>query len=269
MLRGLWNNKKSRVFLIVGLSVIGIVLLGYFYLKPAVLSQKSINSLQDVTLPQNGQTLLFFSPHPDDETVAAAGYLTQSIREGANVIIVLVTNGNKHHNETIRYNEFKTAMGILGVPESNLVFLNLPDGTLEEMDKNRLSGILKEQIDKFNPEIILYPHPDDTNPDHMAVGKALTGLIRSVSDKRTAYEYLVHYKLFYPQPRKFDPSLNLLPPRNLLKTGQKWERFMLPQDIEDLKILAIFNYKSQLHNLELRDLMLTYIRQNELFAVPQ
>jgi hypothetical protein len=58
----------------------------------------------------------------------------KSIKNGAEIRIVLVTNGNMHHNEDIRYTEFKKATGIMGVSESNLVFMGLQDGKLRESD---------------------------------------------------------------------------------------------------------------------------------------
>ena len=61
-----------------------------------------------------GQKVLVFSPHPDDESIAVGGYIAQSIENGADVRIVLVTNGDWHHKEAVRYAEFKKATGILG-----------------------------------------------------------------------------------------------------------------------------------------------------------
>ena len=250
-----------------------IVLFGslYFYHAevPQVLPQSAIYSLNDAATPTQGQKVLVFSPHPDDETIGVGGYIAQSRREGADVRIVLVTDGNKHHNEAIRYSEFKKATAILGVTESNLVFLNFPDGKLREQDESTLYNALKEQIDLYNPDIVIYPHPRDANPDHSTIGRIVEGIVKTESSKRTAYEYLVHYELLYPRPRKFAPNLYLLPPKSILSFDKEWRRFPLPQEIEDLKMTATFTYKSQLNDPWLHGLLLSSIRRNELLAIPK
>ncbi len=212
---------------------------------------------------------MVFSPHPADETIGVGGYIAQSRKEGADVRVVLVTDGNKHHNEDIRYTEFKKATAILGVPESDLVFLNFPDGKLREQDKATLYERLKDQIDLYNPDIVICPHPRDAHPDHSTTGRIVEEILKTEPDKRTVYEYLVHYELLYPRPRKFAPNLCLLPPKHLVPFGREWRCFLLPQDISDLKVAATFTYKSQLNDPWLHGLLLSSVRRNELFAVPK
>ena len=132
------------------LSIIAYIL--YVADVPPVMAQDAAAALPDVLMPQRGQRVLVFSPHPDDESIGIGGYITQSIENGANVEIVLVTNGDFHDNEQERYAEFKKATQILGVPESNLVFLGFPDGKLDELDPTVLSLALQSQIEQFNPE---------------------------------------------------------------------------------------------------------------------
>ncbi len=268
-LKSIFSKRRNWLLLVAGLvTIIGVLVVFYFLERPPVLSQQAIFSLKEVSMPTSGQKVLVISPHPDDETIALAGIIAQSRKNGANIKIVLVTNGNMHHNEATRYAEFKTATGILGVDESSLVFLNLPDGKLDELDQGMIYQLLKGQIDSYNPDIVLYPHVKDKNPDHSTTGKIVAEILKAEPDKRTAYQFLVHYEIFYPEPRTFDPSLYLLPPKTLVKSDKEWQRFMLPQDIEDLKISATFSYKSQLKNSFLRELMLSSIRKNELLAVP-
>ena len=250
------------------LLVAAAVVSAYLWERPPVLSQRSITSLRPVSLPSSGQKVLFFSPHADDETIAAAGFMTLAARNGAEVRIVLVTDCNKHHNEDMRYTEFKNVATALAIDPSNLVFLGLPDGKLRELDPDTLAQMLKQQIDSYDPQIVLYPHPKDMHPDHATTGKLLAEIVKSDQKTREAYQYLVHFKLLYPQPRKFDQNLFLLPPKSLVTSGVQWQRVDLPQDVEDVKTLAAFTYRSQLGNVELRDLILSSIRKNELLAVP-
>ena len=262
------GGKGWRRFVIVAVVFLTTGLYFYNWGVPPVLSQSAISCLVDVAPPAAGQRVLVFSPHPDDETIGVGGYIAQSIRNGADVRIVLVTNGNYHHQEAIRYAEFKKATGILGVSETSLVFLNFPDGSLRKIKQTVLGAALREQIDQFHPDIIIYPHPRDYNRDHAAIGKAVIDILESGHYNVTAYEYLVHYRLVWPRPRKFAPDLYLLPPENLTGPGNQWAVFMLTPDVEKQKQEAIFTYQSQLRNLWLNGLLLSSIRKNELLAIP-
>ncbi len=263
------SGRRHRWFIIVPIVALVSGLCFYHAGVPEVLPQSAIGSLANVVAPANGQRVLVFSPHPDDETIGVGGYIAQSIKNGADVRIVLVTNGNYHHQEAIRYAEFKKATGILGVPETSLVFLNFPDGSLRKINQTVLEAALQVQIDQFHPDIIIYPHPQDYNPDHAAIGKAVTAILELGHYKATAYEYLVHYKLIWPQPRKLAPDLYLLPPENLTGHGDQWMVFTLTRDVEKQKEEAIFTYQSQLHNRWLHGLLLSSIRKNELLAIPK
>ena len=263
-------GKKSRICLLA--IVIAIALLGgcfYHEEVPAVAAQSAVSKLGEICRRGSGQKVLVFSPHPDDESIAVGGYIAQSITNGADVNIVLVTDGNAQHQESIRYTEFKKATGILGVAEANLIFLGFPDGKLASVNQTALQAALQSQIDECNPDIIVYPNPRDYNPDHKTIGQAIERILKTESRHITAYEYLVHYELIYPRPRKFAPADNLLPPKHLANVGTEWLRFNLSSSIESCKEKAIFTYQSQLHSPELDGLMHSFIRKNELFATPK
>ena len=263
-------GKKSRICLLA--IVIAIALFGGLFFHeevPVVAAQSAVGKLNTMAAAENGQKVLVFSPHPDDESIAAGGYIAQSIINGANVTIVLVTDGNAQHEEAVRYNEFEKATGILSVPEANLIFLGFPDGKLVSENQTVLQATLQIQIDKYNPDIVVYPNPHDYNPDHKAVGHAIESILKTESRQITAYEYLVHYELIYPRPREFVPADNLLPPKRLTKVGTECLRFNLSASVENCKEKAIFTYQSQLHSPELDGLMHSFIRKNELFSVPK
>ena len=249
------------------LSIIACIL--YVSDVPPVMAQDGTAALPEVVMPQSGQRVLVFSPHPDDESIGVGGYIAQSIANGANVEIVLVTNGNFHGNEQERYAEFKKATQILGVPESNLVFLGFHDGKLDKMDPTVLSVALQSQIEQFNPDIIIYPDAQDMNPDHWTIGKAVQKILAADPQQITSYEYLVHFKLIWPRPRELAPNLGLSPPERLINADTTWEKIPLSQNIENIKSEAIHTYRSQLENEWLHGLLLSSIRKNELLAIPK
>lgn len=92
------NGEKTRWILpALFLSVIAGVVF-YLVVRPSVLPQPTIYFLDDVALPEPAQVVLVFVPHPDDETAGAGGYIAASIRNGATVKIVLITDGGKGVN---------------------------------------------------------------------------------------------------------------------------------------------------------------------------
>lgn len=264
---------KSRYgYPLLGSVIVGAAVIIFFSLViPSVPAQSAAKRLPELAAATAGQKVLLFSPYPDDETIAACGYIAQSILNGADVRIVLVTNGNKDHNEATRYAEFKTATGILGVPAANLVFLGFPDGNLASENQSKLQTALRTQIDLYQPDIVIYPHPHDYNPDHAAIGRAMVSVLAGEPVKMARYEYLVHYKIAYPRPYawKFDSHLYLLPPTRLIRVDKEWLKFPMSQQIENLKEKALLSYPSQFHSPELNGLLHSSVRRNELLAVPK
>ena len=221
--------------------------------------------LKAVPAPVSTDTVLFFSPHPDDETIASGGYLKSATLAGAKVYIVLVTDGNKHHLEKIRYNEFATVTGYLGVPETNLTYLNYPDGSLSKMNLNEVKDKFKNLIEKVKPTIILIPSSDDRHPDHRTTGMCAERAVLELNYTTKMYYYLVHFPNF-PSPMDFNKKLFLPPPLRLLDFNKEWLSFPLTEDLENFKQNALMKYKTQLKYFLPKELILTFIRKNELFV---
>ena len=85
-----------------------------------------------------GKTIIFFSPHPDDE-ISSSGTLAKLAGNGNTIYVVLYTNGNKGSRDpdmtserlaTIRKQEDIDANGKIGIPEENIFFLVYDDGML-------------------------------------------------------------------------------------------------------------------------------------------
>jgi LmbE family N-acetylglucosaminyl deacetylase len=245
--------------------LIAIVGAGMAYSRRALTApQAAISGLPDVVLPTAGQRVLVFAPHPDDETIAAGGYISESVGRKARVRIVLVTDGNKHHLETVRYREFKASARTLGVSESELIFLNYPDGKLERQNRAGVYAVLKKQIDDYDPDIVIYPHLGDKHPDHAISGQLVKAALAHSARRRIGYRYLVHHEGF-PRPRKYRPELYILPPRGPVGVDD-WGRLMLTENAEAAKSEALFHYRTQLRVPGLRSLLLSCVRRNELFA---
>ncbi|MBF0122576.1 MAG: PIG-L family deacetylase [Candidatus Omnitrophica bacterium] len=108
-------------------------------------------------LPQftKGDRVLILAPHPDDEAIGAGGVIQMALEAGAQVKVVLLTNGENNQlsfivykkrpvllpNEiikmgTMRYQESVAAMMSLGLNQSDVIALGYPDyGTMEVFQK--------------------------------------------------------------------------------------------------------------------------------------
>jgi LmbE family N-acetylglucosaminyl deacetylase len=264
------NCLKSMKRLWLAPVAVVLVLTGFFYHQevPSVLAQSAVDSLPAIAIPGAAERVLVISPHPDDETIGAGGYIAAAREAGAEVRIVLVTDGNRHGQGAIRHAEFIKATGILGVPESGVVFLDFPDATLAREGGAALRTALETQVQQFRPDIIVYPDRRDANPDHYTIGRLTDDILDARASPVVRYEYLVHFEIVYPRPRKYDPNLYLMPPRHLLTFDRSWHRLALSQDAEGAKKNAIFAYHSQLKSAWLKGILLSSVRKNELFSSP-
>ena len=123
----------------------------------------------------------------------------------------------------------------------------------------------------YRPDLIIYPHPNDMHPDHWGLS-AFTRLAVALLKKADPsyhpdmYAYLVHRPDF-PEPSGLLPNDGLLPPALLYDIYPDWWRLDLSLSDTAFKGQAVLQYKSQLPLLH--KLLVSFVRQNELFAKPQ
>lgn len=259
-------EEISKVFSLIVLFVLALGLYVFYNWYYRSLPQSGIYTLPQVPQPKSTDTILIFSPHPDDETIAAGGYIKAATSAGAKVWIVLVTDGNKHHLEKIRYNEFEKATGTLGVDFDHLIYLNYPDGLLKSENQSGVQEAFKKIILKVDPDIIFIPHPKDTHPDHATTGIDAEKVITSLKSKFQVFYYLVHFPHF-PSQKGLREKLYVTPPLKLLEFSKEWVSFSLTNKMEEAKQSALLNYKSQLMFPPLRALIEAFPRRNELFEI--
>jgi LmbE family N-acetylglucosaminyl deacetylase len=96
--------------------------------------------------------LMVFSPHPDDESLAAGGLMQRVLSLGGSVKIVFMTSGDGfpegvekeiriarptaqdyRNYGKLRKKEARQALRILGMKKQDVVFLNFPDGGLRNL----------------------------------------------------------------------------------------------------------------------------------------
>jgi LmbE family N-acetylglucosaminyl deacetylase len=153
------------------------------------------------SLARSGPTLavphasrvLVVAPHPDDETIGCGGTIAQLAAKGAEVRVVVVTDGEGSllagcgtaDVGRLRRRRVTEACRRLGV--SRLAFLGLPDGGLPGCT-TRLVKLLAEHVEELLPDLLFAPWPLDDHPDHRAVASCIARLDLPASTQIWTYE---------------------------------------------------------------------------------
>lgn len=150
------------------------------------------------------ETIIVFSPHPDDETFSCGGTIAKRLSEGYDVLVVIMTDGrhaySKHFgiytNPTpeelikIRKEEEETAMRILGLKEENLVFLDFEDGALEQNREEAEREVIKI-LTKHPPKEVYNTYEGDYHSDHRAASRIVKNAIKKAHILTKQYEYSI------------------------------------------------------------------------------
>lgn len=119
-------------------------------------------------LPENG-TVLFFSPHPDDESISAAALLHDLVKRNNIVIVYFLANSPRGVDSSlpdnekikIRQKEARNGCSVLG---ASVEFLNLDTPSLEESDAN--VQLIKDVILSKNPGLVITTSIYEAHPTH-------------------------------------------------------------------------------------------------------
>ena len=110
------------------------------------------------------QRVAVVTPHPDDFEIGCAGTIAKWIKEGAEAVLIVSTNGDKGTEDpemtseklaAIRRQEQLNAAEVIGLKE--VVFLDYPDGSLE--DSVEFRGQLVRLFRLHRPEVVFTTDP--------------------------------------------------------------------------------------------------------------
>jgi LmbE family N-acetylglucosaminyl deacetylase len=205
-----------------------------------------------------------------------------------------VAMGRRRQGETLK------ALAEIGVRPGQVIFLGYPDRRIREMWNSDwqdhkpvrapytrsthspygnsyearaeylgsdlyadLSAILAQD----RPDVVLLPHPEDTNADHSAVSDFARFALAGYMDPQDGRDplvltYLVHYEA-YPLPRGDNTARVLLPPASLSDGGSGWLSFSLTERERAGKRDALQAYFSQLRLMP--KYLKSFARANEIF----
>jgi len=140
--------------------------------------------------------------HPDDPEFLAGGAVARLVKEGREVVYVIVTNGNKGSSDrtitsqclvSIRQEEQRRAAHVLGV--ERVEFLGYEDGELE--DTRDLRRDVTRQIRLWRPNVIISQSPRRTysnfpgwHRDHRTTGRVVLDCVYPLARDHLAFPEL-------------------------------------------------------------------------------
>lgn len=244
--------------------------------------------------PALGGRVLIVAPHPDDEVLGCAGLIQHLLQHGISPLVIVVTDGDGFNAAirlklrevrinpqdrvlfaTMRRTETLSALKLLGLPPSHVVFLGFSERTLAESwllkgDSQPIQA-LAEWMEGWQPTTVVLPSRYDDHPIHAVVcslGWAALAELKEMHRLRQiprVLEVLVHYGEF-PRPQGLHPDCKLLPPTDLLLLA-RWYALPLSPFQRERKWRALQSYRTQQVPLTWRFLK-SFVRANELFAEP-
>lgn len=161
------------------------------------------------------ERVLFVAPHPDDETLAAGGFLRRLSQAGSRVFVLFLTDGERNplaHSaleqricfgsaarERFRVHrraEALRALARIGVSAEDCSFFALPDSrvgqTLAEGKATAVIDKIRALITVAGPSLILAPCQSDLHPDHRAAAQLLSQAMDGSAGGITTLRYTIH-----------------------------------------------------------------------------
>ncbi len=200
------------------------------------------------------QKVMIFVPHEDDDINLAGGVIEEYIKHGSSVYVVFSTNGDGDERfdmskmGSIRINEAIRALAVLGVPESNIIFLGYGDGWAKNgphiynaphdevmtsmagkqatygtethpayhdnnsYTYNHYYDDIKNVILEYQPDTI-FCIDYDTHNDHRALSmlfeKVMGGLLKTTTDYKPAVYKGYGYRTAWRAPEDYYDSINI------------------------------------------------------------
>lgn len=121
---------------------------------------------------------IVFAPHQDDETLGCGGAIALKRQQGIPVKVVFITDGRYGSLQPmpteelidLRKKEATTALSVLGVPASDIIFLDRLDGSLADLAGEQRQHLVEQlvQLLQQTPGEVFVPHRKDVHADHEA-----------------------------------------------------------------------------------------------------
>lgn len=111
-------------------------------------------------------SIVVVGPHPDDQELGMGGTIARLVRQGHNVHLIDMTNGEPtpHGSVETRAREAADAAKVLGVSRT-LLGLKNREVVHDLASRHALAALYRVH----RPSVIFVPYPIDAHPDHVAV----------------------------------------------------------------------------------------------------
>jgi LmbE family N-acetylglucosaminyl deacetylase len=149
--------------------------------------------------------VVIIAPHPDDECLGSGGFICQKFND-TKIDILFLTNGESAHQNCCaatnsQVGEQRQYLAVeadktLGIPESNLHFLEGTDGSLPHKDNSGFALFAQKMaicMEKIAPEAVFCPHPFEGWPDHVAAEELTRAAINVLSIRPRLYHYCIWF----------------------------------------------------------------------------
>lgn len=195
--------------------------------------------------------------HPDDECVAFGGALALYAKQGVEVYILCLTDGQAATNRgeamtpaelgQMRRKEFAASCQVLGASRYEL--LDYQDGQLEFQNVSEIAALLVERMRSWQPHVVVTFGLDgavNTHPDHATVGSITSMAFQwSARPKRYPEQLEKGLSLWTPQKLYHQTSAYKLAGRPHL-SPTPWSAELDTSSVAEIKLRAFQQHVSQL-----------------------
>jgi len=166
----------------------------------------------------DGSPVLVLAPHPDDEIFGCGGVLAQAVDAGAEVRVVVLTDGAAQGDAATRQAESAEAARRLGLPVPE--HWNLGDRTLAPGDP-RLAARIRALLEEVRPHVVLVPSPAEVHPDHRALALLVYRLLQQAEPGTALHQALQATRLASYE------ITTVLRPNLLVDVTDEWDRVLV------------------------------------------
>ena len=128
--------------------------------------------------------VLAIGAHPDDIEIGCGGSLAKHVDHDWEVMVLILTKGEKGGDPNVRTRETIHALEILGL--RNVVFCDFPDTDIFN-NLSEIISLIEKYINEFMPDRVYTTSQEDRHQDHIATAIATNAACRNVS-QILAYE---------------------------------------------------------------------------------
>jgi len=237
--------------------------------------------------PPLGQRIMVLAPHPDDEVLGAAGLIDTARHAGADVRVIVATDGAAGSAKTVaradlareRESETRRAVAELGLPPESISFLRASDGRLgalwdrgwgragdrEASSADAIVEALRAAFATTAPDTVVLPMPLDEHPDHRALHHfALLAMLTASPETHPpeVLGYLIHGSRRWATA-SFDPAATEPPAEGCAGALFPWTQLVLDPAGVVRKAALIEVYRTQVGRSRR---LLRHARRAEPFA---